>query len=414
MRRRLIFLTLLIFFLTTNFEFCFSQSKAIEKFRKKAQIKKTPKKPPAVLPEKKEETEKKPVAKKEEKEIAAIVFKVKKTDYKESIPILGTISPFEKVELKFEESGRVKKIYVKEGSKVKKDEVLAELEESKFILEEEYAKNKYESEKSLFYAKEKEFNLKKRLYEKGAILKEKLEEIKFELDSQKFKMLSAQKEWELAKEKLKKTKLTAPSDGIIDEKEIEVGEFVSPQDKVFTLIKVNKVYAEVGINEKEVPKIKQNLPAIVKISAYPTKQFYGKVKRIYPSLKGFSRTLTVKIELDNSEGKLFPGMFLKGEIILVSFKNVHVVPAKTILPLGPGFYALPIVKLEKKFSAEEIEKGEATGTIELRKIQVLYIGEEYAAVSGVKEDELVVYQITAPRIEAGKKVKIVNIITYEE
>lgn len=413
MRRSFIFLILLIFFLTVNFEFCFPQSKAIERFRKKTQIKKTPKKPSTALPEKKKETEKKPVTKKEE-EIAAIVFKVKKTDYKESIPILGTISPFEKVELKFEESGRVKKIYVKEGSKVKKGEVLAELEESKFILEEEYAKNKYESEKSLFYAKKKEFNLKKRLYEKGAILKEKLEQVKFELDSQKFKMLSAQKEWELAKEKLKKAKLTAPSDGVIDEKEIEVGEFVSPQDKAFTLIKVKKVYAEVGINEKDIPKIKQNLPAIVKVSAYPTKQFYGKVKSIYPSLKGFSRTLTVKIELDNSEGKLFPGMFLKGEIILVSFKNVYVVPTKTILPLGPGFYALPLVKLERKFTPEEIEKGKAIGTIQLRKIHVLYIGEEYAVVSGVKEDELVIYQITTPQIEAGKKVKIVSIITYEE
>lgn len=395
-----------------------AQEKAIERFKKPAETEKKaePKITPPPAPK---ET---PIPKRGEKipekvteEAQVIVFVVPpRTDYQETVPILGTIAPFEKVELKFEEQGKVKKVYVEEGSRVKQGESLAELEEREFILKEEYAKNKYESEKNLFYAREKEYDLKKRLYEKGAILKEKLEEVEFELESQRSKMLSAQKEWDLAKENLKKVKLIAPCEGIIDEKEIEAGEFVTPQNKALTIIKVDKVYAEAGITEKEIPKINQNLTAVIKVDAYPENQFQGIIKTIHPSLKGFSRTLTVKIELDNTEGKLLAGMFLKGDIILVSFKNVHIVPAKSILPLGPAFNALPIVNLEREFTPEEKERGEAFGTIELRKIQVSYSGEEYAVVSGVSEGDLVIYQSTDPQLEAGKRVKIVNIVTYEE
>jgi len=410
MRFFLIFLIVYLFLLPT----AKAQKEAIERFKKTRKKIKLEKK----LPPPPEET---PITKKESpketetiEEIPIIAFEVPLTDYQETIPILGTISPFEKVELKFEKEGVVKKVYVEEGRRVKKGEVLAELDENEFILKEEYAKNKYESEENLFYSREKEYELKKRLYEKGAILKEKLEQVKFELDSQKSKMLSAQKEWELAKENLKKIKLVAPCDGIIDEKEVEEGEFVTPQDKVFTIIKVDKVYAEVGITEKEIPKIRKNLLAIINVDSYPEQQFAGKVKTIHPSLKGFSRTLTVKIELDNTQGKLLPGMFLKGDIILVSFKNVNIVPTKNILPLRPGFYVVPVVIPERTFTPQEIEEAKVTGTIELRNIQLQYRGEEYSVVTGVGKGELIVYQSSKPQIKSGEKVKIINIVTYEE
>ncbi|MCM8827068.1 MAG: biotin/lipoyl-binding protein, partial [Candidatus Omnitrophica bacterium] len=132
-------------------------------------------------------------------EIPVMVYKLKRIPlFKDTIPILGTITPLETVNLKFSERGVVKKIYFKEGNQVKEGDLLAELEETEFILRRDYAKNKYESENSLLLSMEKEFQVKKALYDKGAILKEKIEEMELRIDSQRFRTESAKKEWELA------------------------------------------------------------------------------------------------------------------------------------------------------------------------------------------------------------------------
>ncbi len=421
MNKKIRYILILVIGLLIIIPVTFAQKKAIDKFKKRS----TPKKETGIKKEKEEKKDAPPLpGKKEEKalqektaaqELSAIAFKVVKTDYKETIPILGTIAPFEKVELVFEEQGIVKEVYVEEGTAVKKEDILAELKEKEFILKEEYSKSKYESEQKLFLSMEKEYGLKKRLYEKGAILKEKLEEIKLKLESQKYKTKSAGKEWELSRENTKKTKLLAPCEGIIDEKNIEPGELVLPnsENKAFTLIKVNKVYAEVGITEKKIPKIRKNLPAIIKVDAYPAKQFAGKIKRIYPSLRGFSRTLTIKIEIDNKRNRLLPGMFLKGDIILFSLQGAYIVPTKSILEVGPGIFSVPLISLDREYSPEELEEGKASGIVNLYNVKVIYRGEEYSAIEGIKDGELAIYQVEG-QLSPKVKVKIISIIQYEE
>ena len=103
-----------------------------------------------------------------EVEIPVMTFRVKKIkSFKENIPILGTIVPFEEIELNFPERGLVKTVYVDVGDTVEKGQVLAELEDKDFILRCDYAENKYRSEHNLFLSMEKSYQIKERLYLMG-------------------------------------------------------------------------------------------------------------------------------------------------------------------------------------------------------------------------------------------------------
>lgn len=398
----------------------FSQEKAIDKFRKREE---KPKKKETLeekaLKKKVEKIMKESLKKLKEKEkipleevtTPVIAFRVKKVDFKETIPILGTIKPFEEIKLKFETKGKVKKVYKKEGERLKKGDILAELDESEFLLREEYAKNKYIAEKNTYLSMEKEYQLKEKLYKKGAILKDKLEEAKLKLEAQKYRMKAAESEWRLAQEDLKKLKIVSPCNGVIDEKKIEEGEVVSPQDEAFTILKVDKVYAEVGITEKDIAKVKKGLKAQIKTDAYPQEEFSGIVKNILPSIKGISRTLTLKIEIDNKKGLLLPGMFIRGDIILADLKDVYVVPKESLLKAGSR-YIMIFIKPQEKVTQEKLEKEGIKGTIEVRNVEVKYVGEKYAQVSGVEENELIVFQATKT-LSPTLPIKIISIEEYK-
>lgn len=395
------------------------EKKAIERFKR---AKKVEEKPEMLGEKVRKEAEKKAskilkeISEKEmpqaKEEAPVIAFKIKKVDFKETIPVLGTVTPFEEVKLKFEEKGKIKAVYKKEGEKVKKGDILAELDERDLKLREEYAKNKYESERNLYLSMQKEYELKKRLYEKGAILKEKLEELELKLESQKYKMKSARNEWELAKESLKKIALISPCEGVIDEKKIEVGEIVSPQDEAFTILKVDKVYAEVGITEKDITKIKRRQVTEIKVDAYPQEKFLGEIKNILPSLKGVSRTLTLKIEIDNTKRKLLSGMFVRGDIILADLKQVYVVPKDALIKLTSTEYALTLIETEGEINLKKLEKEGIKGKVILKMVKVGYRGEKYAQVTGVNDNDLVVLQTTGI-LSKGMPVKIISIEEYK-
>lgn len=347
--------------------------------------------------------------------IPVMVFKVKQVpEFKKTIPVLGTIVPFEKTELKFPERGVVKDVYVDVGDKVGTNQLLSELEEKEFILRSEFAKSKHQSEMSMLHSMEKDLFIQKQLFDKGAILKERLEEVELKIESQKFRAESAAKEWELAQESLKRIRLNSPVTGMVEEKEIEKGEFVGPETVAFTILKIDKVYAEVGVTEKDITKIKSNLVANIAVEAYPDEQFKGYVKNIHPSVTGSSRTLTVRIEIPNEayDYKLLPGMFLRGEIVLRRLIDAYIIPTDVIIEIAPQEHAVYVVQLDKELDEEELGSGDIEGMIVSKKITVVDRGEEFTSIEGLEEGDLVISRVQGKLVPFSKAI-IVSVEQYE-
>lgn len=335
-------------------------------------------------------------------------FKLKATDFKDILPVMGTVKGEKEIGLKFEVNGVVSAMNFREGDKVKKGQVVARLDPKDAILRLEYAKKKLASAESNYEMNKKRLQIIEGLHKAGAVIQLKLEEAQLEAQKARLEMETIKQEVEIAQRELEKTSLLAPQDGVIGAKDAEVGEFVTPQEKIASLVDIEKVFVEVGIIEKDIEKVKLGQKVEITVDAYSEQKFAGTVDNIFPVVEGKSRTLTVKVKAPNSEGLLLPGMFSRGDVFIAELKDSLIIPNTALVKLIPGVTIVPLVSY-KEASQEEVEKGKKPGEIELRKVEVGYSTSDYVQItSGLSAGDLVVIE-SQGELKDGVKVKVVGV-----
>lgn len=342
----------------------------------------------------------------EARAILVRAFKVSATDFKDILPVMGTVKGKTEIELKFEINGVIKNIYFREGEKIKKGALIASLDPKDAQLRIAYAKNKFNSSQAAYRSVQKKLEVHQKLYEVGAIIKSKLEEVELEAESAKYQVETARSEWELAENELNKTYLYATKDGVMGPREAEEGEFVTPQDKVGSLLEIVEVFVEVGVVERDIDKIKLGQIAKVYVDAYPQLTFEGNIDSIFPVVEGRSRTLTAKIKVPNPNGLLLPGMFSRAEILIVNLQYALIIPTTCLISTGTGTTLAPVIP---KQSLETTEDQTQTGIVQLNMVNLGYVTSDYAQViEGLNIEDLVVVEAQG-ELKDNTRVKIVGI-----
>jgi len=340
----------------------------------------------------------------EEDAIAVKAYKVKRMDFKDTLPALGNIKGFKEIELKFQVAGIIESFNFEEGEKIQEGDIIASLNQKDALLKLKYAE--IESSKN------------QKLFDLGAINSMKMEQSKLEYES--------------AKSDLDKTNIYAIANGVMGPRILDVGSYINPGESgrgVGVFVSVNKVYAEFNIIEKDVPKIALGQRVEVFVDAYPGKTFSGAINRVSPIIEGRSRTETIKVELDNEENILKPGMFVRALIATYEKKDALVVPASSLKKKENEYLVYVIHKEELKGAAEtaltkgqknkkakglfgifgagsgEDQKSQVSSTgpkekvveygfIETRKITPGYMSEDLVEVNkGLEEGELIVAEV---------------------
>lgn len=330
-------------------------------------------------------------------------FKVKKTDFKDTLPIIGNIKGFKEVDLRFQVSGVIESFNFEEGEKIQEGDIIASIIQRDALLKLKYA--------------EVELSKNAKLFELGGISQMKMDQSRLEYES--------------AKSDLDKTNIYAPSNGLLGSRTMDVGSYVNPgstNDKIGTFVEADKVYAEFSIIEKDVPKVSLGQKAEVFVDAYPTKTFAGVIDRIAPIIEGRSRTENIKIELDNKEGLLKPGMFVRALISTYEKKDVIVIPSSGLKKKENDYIAYLILKEEpKEAPAEDVkavkkkakkslwpfgnkkepkkpqeaaapeapkEKPAEYGTVEIKTLKLGYMTQDLVEVEeGLAEDDMIIVEI---------------------
>ena len=322
-------------------------------------------------------------------------FKVVVTDFKDDLPVMGTIKGSFEIDLKFEINGTIEAINFREGDIIYKGDLIATLGKKDGELKVEYAESKLETAKVQLLSAKKKLEITKNLYEIGGIIKAKLEEAELEVEGAGFQVDSAKVELESAKLELDKTNLHAPRDGVLGSRDAEVGEFATVQDKIATLYDTVKVFLEMGIVEKDIDKIALGQDVSVTVDAYSGAVFTGTTDYVYPIIEGKSRTLTVKVGIENKDAMLLPGMFARGMITVAEFYDVLVIPSMSLNKTDEGTY--------KVFVADE------SNQVSSREVQVAYITTDYAVIeSGLYEGDLVASD-TPQELKDGMPVNIIEV-----
>lgn len=170
---------------------------------------------------------------------------------------------------------------------------------------------------------------------------------------------SVQTQISILRSTLNDTAVKAPISGVITAKNISETNMVSAQSAPFVIEDMSKVTVDVNVSEKLINVIKQGDKVDVTIDAAEGKNIQGRIKSITPSADT-TKTYPVKIEIDNADGTIKPGMFAKIHFVESEKKGTIVVPRNTVLENETEKYVFVIEdgKAVKKTVETGIDNGD--------------------------------------------------------
>ena len=135
----------------------------------------------------------------------------------------------------------------------------------------------------------------------------------------------------LARKNLSYAFIPAPIDGFVSERTADLGEYVSPTQKVATIVRINPLRVRIDIPEQAISEVKVGQSVSATTSAWPDKSFSGHIARIAPNVTANSRTLTVEAEIENGSGALKPGQFATVRILQPRSVAAVLVPSRAVV-----------------------------------------------------------------------------------
>ena len=174
----------------------------------------------------------------------------------------------------------------------------------------------------------------------------------------------------------KPLELKAPIDGVITERKSTVGELVGKETEIYTISDPADLWVIAEIKERDIGAIEVGQNASFTVLAYPDEGFHGKVVLIGNRVEAESRTMEVRIEVDNTGGRLKPGMFADVEIVTMIWQDALLMP-DTALQTESGDQIVFVALDDSRFEKRVVKTGmEQRGRV--------------AVLEGVKQGEKVV------------------------
>ena len=242
-------------------------------------------------------------------------------------------------------AGRLEKLLVNIGDRVKRGQSIAVLDDEEYAQQVEQARAELEVAKANVIERRSGLDVAKREFERAQALRQKKIASESELDAAqaqyeaqdaKYRVALAQvaqKEAALkaAQVRLSYTQIRAWwEDGdeprIVGERFVDEGAMLKANDPIVSILDIHSVTGVIHVIERDYSEVRVGQEAIVTTDAFPGRTFSGKIVRVAPLLKETSRQARVEIEIANRERLLKPGMFIRAQIQFAKHEDVTVVP----------------------------------------------------------------------------------------
>ena len=246
------------------------------------------------------------------------VMKLEKKNIAKTLDYTATLQADEQVYYAPAATGRIGKIYVEVGDRIRKGQLLVEMDPTNLRQAEVQLKNL-----------ETEYNRAVKLNETGSISKQAYDAAvtNYEVAKSNFDFLN------------ENTKMLAPFDGIVTGKYFEDGELYTgvamggaAKPSIIAIEKINPLKAYVNLSEQYFLSVKKGTPVELKSNIFPDRTFNGMVNIVYPTIDPASRTFTVEVKIPNKDEALRPGMYGTINFFIGETETV-VVPALAVLKL---------------------------------------------------------------------------------
>jgi len=160
----------------------------------------------------------------------------------------------------------------------------------------------------------------------------------------------------LAKKALADTAVRAPLTGLVVERVVSVGDYVTKGAKVATVVRIDPLRVELTVPEQQVALIKVGQQVRLTVDAYPGEEFAATIKFVSPALRSDQRALTVEAVALNKDGRLKPGLFATALVHQPGGAPALLVPSTAVETIS-GTSRVYVVK-DNKVQARIVTTGE--------------------------------------------------------
>ncbi|MBA3258580.1 MAG: efflux RND transporter periplasmic adaptor subunit [Gemmatimonadales bacterium] len=287
----------------------------------------------------------------------------------DAILATGQIEAMQSVELRPDIEGRIARILVREGSEVRRGTPLFKVDDAELKAEVARA----EADRDL---------ARQALTRTRDLLGQKASS-QAELERTEAMSRSTEAQLDLLKVRLDRTVVRAPFSGVLGERSVSLGDYVTTSSPLVTIQTVSPHRAAFQVPERYAERLKVGQQVTFRVAALPGKEFTGRVDFVDPIVELPARTITVKAQVPNPRRELQAGMFIEVRLATAVRPDAVVIAEDAVLPLQGATFVW--VADSGKASRRQVELGIRTpGFVEVRSgveagEQVVVAGQERLA-----------------------------------
>ena len=285
----------------------------------------------------------------------------------------SNIEPYAVNNIVSQTAGRIVSINAEVGSKVKKGQLLAKMDDVNL------AKTRMQ-----YVNDSTELGRLTELYKIGAVSQADYDVAKLSLEITK----------KTYNNLAENTYLRSPINGVVTARNYDKGDMYSMAQPIFVVQQITPVKMLINISESLFTQVSKDMEFDITVDAYPEEVFKGKVNLIYPTVSATTHTFPVEVISQNNDQRLRPGMFAR---VTANFGvNHHVVvpDVAVVKQQGSGEHFIYVLQPDNTVKYQLVEVGKR-------------LGNRYEIVSGINEGDKIVTEGQA-RLKDGVSVQVKN------
>jgi membrane fusion protein (multidrug efflux system) len=315
------------------------------------------------------------------KPVNTVLLELQPTVILDAINLPGVIEPWINLELMAKVSGAIEEVFVKEGSMVNKGDLLARIETDDYRIALDSAKASYE--------------LAVADYDRAKVMVSKKAIPVADMETLRAKMTTAKASMDNAALRLSRCDIAAPMNGVVSRLNAKVGLFLSVGDPVGQMLQIDRLKAVVGIPESDVDAVRKISVVNITIQALDDRNVTAKKYFLAPAPETMARVYRLELEIDNQDGVILPGMFLRAHVVKNIINDAVSVPLYSVISRNDEQFVF--VALDGVVQKRPVK----LGVIEKWQVQV---------TEGLSPGEKVVVEGHRD-VEDGQEIEVIQTIT---
>ena len=254
---------------------------------------------------------------------------------------VGTVRSRQGVMLRPEVSGRIAKLSFSDGQRVRRSQLLVQLDDS--------------LQRAQLQQAEAQASIARTNLQRNQDLLAQNFISKSAVDQSGSNLEVAEAQVALAKAQLARMQIVAPFDGVVGLRMVNVGDYVKDGADLVNIEDLSSVWVDFRLPERFIARLKPGQGVQVTLDALPGRKYTGRIEALDSQLDANGRSVLVRAKLANAGGELRAGMYARSRVVFDVRENALVVPEEALVPLGDKQYIFKVVDEDGKKLARRVE-----------------------------------------------------------